>query len=78
MPVYDYRCEECHGLYDVYHKGKEIAGDIRCPVCGSTRSKKLMSVASVKISSPMQERCCDRSASPACAGGCCGGACGMD
>lgn len=51
MPVYDYRCEECKKIYDVYHKGKEIAEDVVCPSCGSTKHKKLMSVTAIQTNS---------------------------
>ena len=44
MPIYDYRCEHCGALYDVYHKVHEVAEDVLCPDCGSSEHKKLMSI----------------------------------
>jgi putative FmdB family regulatory protein len=72
MPVYDYRCEQCGSLYDVYHKVREVAEDVLCPECGSHEHKKLMSVpAAVAVGSSSAMR----SAQDSCGMGdaCCGG-----
>lgn len=77
MPVFDYRCSECGSNYDIYHKAKEIAEDILCPQCGSTKYKKLMSVSSISMGGGISS---SRSPEPSCdaGGGCCGGACGLN
>jgi putative FmdB family regulatory protein len=75
MPVYDYRCEECKNVYDVYHKGKEITEDIVCPSCGSASYKKLISIPAMQMGNHADEcpagGSCD-------SGGCCGSACGLN
>lgn len=78
MPVYDYRCNDCGTLYDVYHKLKEVTEDVLCPHCGSAKHKKLISASSVAVggksgSSSFSEPSCESG------GGCCGGgACGLN
>jgi putative FmdB family regulatory protein len=73
MPVFDYRCLDCHKTYDVFHKGHEVAEDVFCPSCGSKHSKKLMSVPVISMNSGFSETnsVCET-------GGCCGGACGLN
>jgi putative FmdB family regulatory protein len=76
MPVYDYRCEQCGSLYDVYHKVREVAEDVLCPDCGSHEHKKLMSVpAAAAVSSSSSNTAAD---SCGMDGGCCGGACSVN
>jgi putative FmdB family regulatory protein len=77
MPVYDYRCEGCGKIYDVYHKGKEIVEDVVCPSCGSTSYKKLMSIPAIPIGSHAHADECPADGSCE-SGGCCGGACGLN
>ncbi|MFH0990421.1 MAG: zinc ribbon domain-containing protein [bacterium] len=77
MPIYDYRCVDCGGTYDVYHKTKEVIEDVICPSCGSTQHKKLISAASVSMSGSSSSNY--PSAPPCETGGeCCGGACGLN
>ncbi|RPI04451.1 MAG: zinc ribbon domain-containing protein [Ignavibacteriae bacterium] len=77
MPVYDYRCEECHSTYDVFHKGREIQEDVVCPSCGSTNHKKLMSVPVVSMGSGSLSS--KKSNASSCdSGSCCGGSCGLN
>ena len=47
MPIFDYQCNGCGKLYDVFHKTKELVEDIVCPSCGATSYKKLMSAPTV-------------------------------
>ena len=76
MPVYDYRCEDCSNMYDVYHKGKEIIEDVLCPSCGSANYKKLMSAAAIQTTSHLHAGECP--AGESCeSGGCCNGTCGL-
>ncbi|MBM4170041.1 MAG: zinc ribbon domain-containing protein [Ignavibacteria bacterium] len=76
MPIFDYVCGECGTTYDIYHKVREVAEDILCPSCGSTRYKKLISAPAVSIggksTSPSSSSCSTDF------GGCCGGgSCGI-
>ncbi len=76
MPIFDYRCSDCGKVYDVFHKGKEIAEDISCPMCGSAKYSKLMSAPMVSIGSSGRS---DSASGDSCeTGGCCGGACGIN
>jgi putative FmdB family regulatory protein len=76
MPIFDYRCNNCKTLYDVFHKGKEIIGDILCPSCGSNQYTKLMSVPSIlskgNTELPCNPNSCGMDMSR------CGGVCGMN
>jgi putative FmdB family regulatory protein len=77
MPVYDYRCNDCNSLYDVYHKGHEVKEDVVCPSCGSAHHKKLMSVPVISMGSTSSR--CESSKMSSCeSGGCCNGACGLN
>jgi len=77
MPVYEYRCKDCGGQYEVFHIGREIVDDVVCPACQSKSHTRLMSVSNVGAisSGPAHSH---HAAPPACAGGCCGGACDLD
>jgi putative FmdB family regulatory protein len=77
MPVFDYRCSDCSTIYDVYHKVKEIAEDVICPNCGSSKHKKLISAPSLAMGHTSPGSPCS---GPSCESGgdCCGGACGLD
>ena len=57
MPIFDYRCKKCGTLYDILHKGKEIAEDIQCPSCGSFQYTKLMSLPSIIINGTSSSQC---------------------
>ena len=71
MPIYDYRCEECGKVYDVFHKVKEVEEDIVCPGCESKKHTRLLSAPSISMGS--------KQAAPPCAdGGCCPGSCGLN
>jgi putative FmdB family regulatory protein len=76
MPVYDYRCERCGMLYDVYHKVKEIKEDVVCPSCSSREHTRLMSVPSLSVAGKTSGDV----GSCECGNGgeCCGGACSMN
>jgi putative FmdB family regulatory protein len=76
MPIYDYRCSECGTMFDVFHKVREVAGDVVCPSCQSTKAKRLISVTSVAVAgSSSVDAHCDNPSSGSCCGG---GMCGMN
>jgi putative FmdB family regulatory protein len=77
MPVYDYRCTECNSTYDIYHKGKEVLEDVKCPACSSKSHIKLMSIPSISVKAePVKSF--GGNLPPGCASGCCGGSCPME
>lgn len=77
MPIYDYKCAACNSTYDIYHKTREVAEDVVCPSCGSTKHTRLMSVPAAAV---MNGASSSTSAGSSCesGGGCCGGACGVN
>lgn len=71
MPIYDYRCDNCGKVYDVFHKVKEVEEDVVCPECESTKHTRLLSAPSIRMGGG--------SDLPPCGdGSCCGGSCGMN
>jgi putative FmdB family regulatory protein len=50
MPIYEYYCYDCRKIQELitFRVGQEV--DIKCPVCGGTKMKKLISRARVKLS----------------------------
>ena len=51
MPIYDYRCDACGQVYDIFHKVREVEDDIVCPQCQSTKHTRLLSAPQVAIKS---------------------------
>jgi putative FmdB family regulatory protein len=74
MPVYDYRCRSCGSTYDIFHKVREMPGDVACPACGSAEHIRLISAPSVRVSSGTAPR----ESAPVSAGCCGGGACSLN
>jgi len=71
MPIYDYRCDECGKVYDVFHKVKEVVEDVVCPHCASTKHTRLLSAPSISMGSTPDAPSCPNA-------GCCGGSCGLN
>ncbi len=69
MAVYEYRCQDCGGLYDILHLGKEKAEDIICPQCDSRNYKKLLSVFNSSRGSSSNH---ETVPAPSCSTGACG------
>jgi putative FmdB family regulatory protein len=79
MPIYDYRCDRCSAVYDVFHKVREVTDDIVCPSCGSQEHTRLLSAPNVSIGARV--RADSSSSAGGCStdgGGCCGGSCGLN
>ncbi|MFH1021079.1 MAG: zinc ribbon domain-containing protein [Pseudomonadota bacterium] len=51
MPIYEYRCQECKGLFETILSSTEAPAEVTCPKCGSTSVKKTISASSFRISS---------------------------
>jgi putative FmdB family regulatory protein len=71
MPIYDYRCDACGMTYDVLHKGREVAEDVRCPSCGSLQHTRLISAPSINVKGAQATPPCGDSS-------CCGGSCSLN
>ncbi|HXF99933.1 MAG TPA: zinc ribbon domain-containing protein [Bacteroidota bacterium] len=78
MPIYDYRCNECGTVYDVFHKVREVIEDVVCPSCRSTNATRLLSAPNVAIAGASTISSSDSSDVSCASGSCCGGACGLD
>lgn len=78
MPIYDYKCTDCNKTYDIFHKVREVIEDIICPFCGSTNSKKLMSLTQMTMGNNSASDCSDGSCGPYSGGGCSSGMCGLN
>ncbi len=77
MPIYDYRCNDCGTIYDVFHKVREVIEDVVCPSCHSANHTRLLSAPNVSLSG--RSTAGAETFSSSCdTGGCCGGACGVD
>jgi putative FmdB family regulatory protein len=78
MPIYDYRCNDCGTVYDVFHKVREVIEDVVCPSCRSTNHTRLLSAPNVTMGAASTTVSSDYSDTSCATGSCCGGACGVD
>ncbi|NPB09236.1 MAG: zinc ribbon domain-containing protein [Thermodesulfobacteria bacterium] len=69
MPIYEFTCDKCGETFEELVLGGRIEG-IKCPKCGSTEVKKLMSACAFKSGGKFVSS----SGGSACAG-CAGGTC---
>lgn len=74
MPLYEYFCSSCQGVFESLRPAKEADEPVTCPSCQHDSSQRILSLFanSVKtngVGSPLP-------AGGGMAGGCCGGACG--
>lgn len=47
MPIYEYRCEECDELFEVFVRSSSQPTKLTCPKCGSQKVKKAVSLFGV-------------------------------
>ncbi len=72
MPIYEYQCQKCGKVTEIFHQRLEQTGDISCSNCGSHELIKLFSrpAAIIKGSSlPKGTTCCgqtERCDTPPC------------
>ncbi len=74
MPLYEYRCDDCHAVFELLRPMAKRELAAVCPSCESVASMPLISRVAVHASSSSAMDAAPRS-SPAAGGGCCGGAC---
>jgi len=63
MPIYEYKCETCGRITEIFHHGHEEHSIPVCSACGGTNLKKVFSTpAMVKIegASATGTTCCGR------------------
>jgi len=46
MPIYEYRCNECHQLFEEWQKDFKER-DVNCPICGGASSRLISNSAFV-------------------------------
>ncbi|HKH10535.1 MAG TPA: zinc ribbon domain-containing protein [Rubrobacter sp.] len=80
MALYEYKCAECDGRFDLMRSMSASDDPAECPECGSVESRRVISNfasitpgVSAMSSNPMMDA---RIASGGGGGGCCGGGCG--
>ena len=55
MPLFEYRCSECKAKFEVLHKSSVNQEDVFCPVCNSSKNKKLFSSFSASVGNSSAE-----------------------
>ncbi|NUN68577.1 MAG: zinc ribbon domain-containing protein [Bacteroidetes bacterium] len=79
MPTYEYRCTECSGQYEIFHKVREVESDVICPACGSPSHQRLMSLTGMSMSGYGSSSASSTSSADSCgSGSCCGGSCAVN
>jgi putative FmdB family regulatory protein len=79
MPIYDYRCDKCGKVYDIFHKVREELSDVLCPTCGAIEHTRLISAPSVNTGGKSSGMTFGSDDVPPCAnGGSCPGSCGLN
>jgi putative FmdB family regulatory protein len=65
MPVYEYRCSACQGVFEKLEPISERDEHIECPACGGREARRLVSVFAAFANEAGQ--------TGTLGGGCCGG-----
>lgn len=45
MPIYDYKCQECGEVSEIFLNSVDGSQSIACPACGSEKMQKLISAS---------------------------------
>ena len=61
MPIYEYKCQECGGISEIFIRSLDSQND-QCPVCGSRKLERLLSASyALRTDTPAQgATCCGR------------------
>ena len=43
MPIYEFKCNDCGGVFETFVLSPRHAKEIKCPQCGSSKIVKLLS-----------------------------------
>lgn len=46
MPIYEYECNNCNTTFESVRSISDDDKDLKCPICGSSSVKKILSVFS--------------------------------
>lgn len=71
MPLYDFQCADCQATFDELVRSPNDESSVRCPKCGSSAVKRLLSSFALGRGSSGGS-----SSVPSSASGCRGGSCG--
>jgi putative FmdB family regulatory protein len=74
MPIYEYRCDDCAGKFEVLTSYANREQVQICPECESTRTRVLVSTFAA-FGAPSEEGASASLSGGGCGPGCCGGAC---
>ncbi len=77
MPIYEYKCSGCKRIFEELIRNPSDETGIKCPVCGSTSVKKIMSSYSAFGSSNTEPDYSDSGSSSCPSCGCGSGSCGI-
>jgi len=74
MPIYDYKCQDCGEISEVFLRSADNAKSMLCPVCGSEKVEKLFSgsyMLPTETRAPGRTRCGrgERCETPPCSTG---------
>jgi len=47
MPTYDYKCEECGKVFELFRRFSDYNKEIKCPGCGSDKAGTIFSVPEI-------------------------------
>ncbi len=78
MPLYEYYCPSCQGVFETLRPAKEADAPVTCPSCQHASSQRILSLFadSVKTNGEAMSHAMDHAMAGNFGGGCCGGACG--
>ncbi len=48
MPAYDYKCEECGKVFEVFRRFSELDEEVKCPDCGSEKTERVFSIPHIE------------------------------
>ena len=48
MPTYDYKCEECGKVFEVFRRFSELDEEVNCPNCGSEKTEMVFSISHIE------------------------------
>lgn len=43
MPIYEYRCQECGKLFEMFRRFSDADSGVRCPDCESEQVRRVLS-----------------------------------
>ncbi len=76
MPLYEYYCDDCHEVVELLVRSS--VDQPTCPVCGSAKLEKQLSVAAAPATGGKDLPVCGPSEAPTCGRPQCGSGCMFD